>query len=54
LDIVRQMTKRDDLVFRMVEFDDDIQPNAALVSDDLDANRYQDRCLAISPAIRRS
>lgn len=37
------MTKRDDLVFRIVEFDDDIQPSAALVSDDLDANSYQDR-----------
>lgn len=38
---VREIAARDGLVLRIVEFQDYIQPNAALAAGDLDANSYQ-------------
>ncbi|NMJ41480.1 MetQ/NlpA family ABC transporter substrate-binding protein [Roseomonas sp. JC162] len=38
---VREIAARDGLVIRIVEFQDYIQPNAALAAGDLDANSYQ-------------
>ena len=38
---VREIAARDGLVLRVVEFQDYIQPNAALAAGDLDANSYQ-------------
>lgn len=38
---VREIAARDGLVLRIVEFQDYIQPNAALGAGDLDANSYQ-------------
>lgn len=38
---VREVAARDGLVLRIIEFQDYIQPNAALAAGDLDANSYQ-------------
>ncbi|MDN3563821.1 MetQ/NlpA family ABC transporter substrate-binding protein [Paeniroseomonas aquatica] len=38
---VRTLAARDGLVLRIIEFQDYIQPNAALAAGDLDANSYQ-------------
>ncbi|MBR0670057.1 MetQ/NlpA family ABC transporter substrate-binding protein [Neoroseomonas soli] len=38
---VREVAARDGLVLRVIEFQDYIQPNAALAAGDLDANSYQ-------------
>ncbi|MGG5820082.1 MetQ/NlpA family ABC transporter substrate-binding protein [Falsiroseomonas sp. HW251] len=38
---VRDIAARDGLVLRIIEFQDFIQPNAALAAGDLDANSYQ-------------
>jgi D-methionine transport system substrate-binding protein len=38
---VREVAARDGLILRIVEFQDYIQPNAALAAGDLDANSYQ-------------
>ncbi|WP_424812313.1 MetQ/NlpA family ABC transporter substrate-binding protein [Roseococcus sp. YIM B11640] len=38
---VREIAARDGLVIRVIEFQDYIQPNAALAAGDLDANSYQ-------------
>lgn len=41
LERVREIAARDGLAIRMIEFQDFIQPNAALAAGDLDANSYQ-------------
>ena len=41
LEKVREIAARDGLVLRITEFQDYIQPNAALAAGDLDANSYQ-------------
>ena len=41
MDQVKKVAERDGLKLQVVEFSDYVQPNAALVSGDLDANSYQ-------------
>lgn len=40
-EVVKKVAERDGLTIRLVEFNDYIQPNAALDAGDLDANSYQ-------------
>jgi D-methionine transport system substrate-binding protein len=40
-EVARKVAERDGLLIRIVEFQDCIQPNAALDSGELDANSYQ-------------